>query len=79
MNVSLRVRFTATERREKDAARLASRRRILPARRSLSVRERQVDVLNLHRRQLIEAALICLEAIGRTEAHSKVAMKNQAK
>jgi hypothetical protein len=46
---------------------------------SLSVRERQVDVLNLHRRQLIEAALICLEAIGRTEAHSKVAMKDQAK
>jgi len=58
---------------------LASRRRILPARPSLSVRERQVDVLNLHRRQLIEAALICLEAIGRTETHSKVAMKNQAK
>jgi hypothetical protein len=45
----------------------------------VSVRERQVDALNLHHRQLIEATLICLEAIGRTEAHSEVAMKYQAK
>jgi hypothetical protein len=30
----------------------------------VSVRERQVDALNLHHRQLIEATLICLEAIG---------------
>jgi hypothetical protein len=38
-------------------------RRILPAT-PVSVRERQVDALNLHHRQLIEATLICLEAIG---------------
>ena len=30
----------------------------------VSVREQQVDTLNLHHRQLIEATLICLEAIG---------------
>jgi hypothetical protein len=29
-----------------------------------SIRERQVDVLNLHHRQLIETALICPEAIS---------------
>jgi hypothetical protein len=50
-----------------------------PARQSASVRERQVDVMNLHHRQLIEAALIGLEAIGRTEAHSEIAMKYQPK
>ena len=50
-----------------------------PARQSASVRERQVNVMNLHHRQLIEAALICLEAIGRTEAHSEIAMKYQPK
>ena len=41
--------------------------------------ERQLDVLNLDHRQLIESALICIEAIARTEAHSEVAMKYQAK
>jgi hypothetical protein len=45
----------------------------------VSVRERQVDALNLHHRQLIDSALIRTEAIGGTEAHSKVAMKYQAK
>ena len=45
----------------------------------VSVRKRQVDTLNLHHRQLIEATLICLDAIGRTEAHSEVAMKYQSK
>jgi hypothetical protein len=45
----------------------------------MSVRERQLGVLNLHHRQLIESALICIEAIARTEAHSEVAMKYQAK
>jgi hypothetical protein len=45
----------------------------------MSVRERQLGVLNLHHRPLIEAALISLEAIGRTKAHSEVAMKYQAK
>jgi len=50
-----------------------------PARQSASVRERQVDVMNLHHRQLIKAALIGLEAIGRTEAHSEIAMKYQPK
>jgi hypothetical protein len=44
----------------------------------VSVRQRQVDALNLHYRQLIEATLICLEAIGRTEAHSEVAMEYQS-
>jgi hypothetical protein len=38
----------------------------------------QVDMLNLHHRQLIEAALICLKAIGRTEPHSEIAMEYQA-
>jgi len=38
-----------------------------------------LDVLNPGQRQIVEATLICLEAISRTEAHSKVAMKNQAK
>jgi hypothetical protein len=36
-------------------------------------------VLNLYYRQIIEAALIGVEAIGRTEAHSEVTMKYQAK
>ena len=46
------------------------------AHQSASIRERQIDVMNLHHRQLIEAALICPEAIGRTEAHSQITMRS---
>jgi hypothetical protein len=44
----------------------------------IKVRERRFDALNLHDRQLIEAPLICREAIGRTESHAEVTMKYEA-
>jgi hypothetical protein len=37
----------------------------------------QVGPLNFHHRQVVKAMLICREAIGRTEAHSEVAMEDQ--
>ena len=40
---------------------------------------RLFKALNLNHRQIVEAALIRAEAIGRTEAHSEIAMKYQAK
>ena len=39
----------------------------------------EVDALNPTHRQIIEATLICLEAIGRTKPHSVVAMEYEAK
>ena len=39
----------------------------------------EVDALNPGHRQIIEATLICLEAIGRTKPHSVVAMEYEAK
>ena len=39
----------------------------------------EVDALNPAHRQIIEATLICLEAIGRTKPHSVVAMEYEAK
>ena len=39
----------------------------------------EVDALNPGHRQIVEATLICLEAIGRTEPHSVVAMEYEAK
>ena len=39
---------------------------------------RLLKALNLNHRQIVEAALIRAEAIGRTEPHTEVAMKDQA-
>jgi hypothetical protein len=39
----------------------------------------EVDAVNPGHRQIIEATLICLEAIGRTKPHSVVAMEYEAK
>jgi hypothetical protein len=39
----------------------------------------EVDALNPGHCQIIEATLICLEAIGRTKPHSVVAMEYEAK
>jgi hypothetical protein len=39
----------------------------------------EVDAVNPGHRQIIEAILICLEAIGRTKPHSVVAMEYEAK
>jgi hypothetical protein len=39
---------------------------------------RLLKALNLNHRQIIEAALIRAEAIGRTEPHPEIAMKDQA-
>jgi hypothetical protein len=38
-----------------------------------------LDVLNPGQRQIVEATLICLEAISRAKAHSVVAMEYEAK
>jgi hypothetical protein len=38
-----------------------------------------LDVLNPGHRQIVEAILICLEAISRAKAHSVVAMEYEAK
>jgi hypothetical protein len=40
---------------------------------------RLLKALELNHRQIVEAALIRAEAIGRTEPHPEVAMKDQAK
>jgi hypothetical protein len=47
---------------------------------TVSVREyaRQLKAPNLDHRQAVEATLIRAEAIGRTEPHPEVAMKDQA-
>ena len=39
---------------------------------------RLLKALNLNHRQIVEAALIRAEAIGRTEPHPEIAMKDQA-
>src|SRR5262249_35096628 len=39
---------------------------------------RLLKALNLNHRQIVEAALIRAEAIGRTEPHPKITMKDQA-
>jgi hypothetical protein len=39
---------------------------------------RLLKALNLNHRQIVEAALICAEAIGRAEPHTEIAMKDQA-
>jgi hypothetical protein len=39
----------------------------------------EFDVLNPGHRQVIEATLICLEAVSRTKPHSVVAMEYEAK
>jgi hypothetical protein len=39
---------------------------------------RMLKALNLNHRQIVEAPLIRVEAIGRTEPHTEVAMKDQA-
>jgi hypothetical protein len=39
---------------------------------------RLLKALNLNHRQIVEAALIRVEAIGRTEPHPEIAMKYQA-
>jgi hypothetical protein len=39
----------------------------------------ELDVLDPGHRQVIEATLICLEAIGRTKPHSVIAMEYEAK
>jgi hypothetical protein len=39
----------------------------------------ELDMLNPGHRQVVEATLICLEAISRTKPHSVVAMEYEAK